>query len=72
MGLSVWAPDHRGHGHSSGERANIESVWAASADLDLLVNLVREQAPGGPLFLVGHSMGGLIATAYAARNTRIG
>lgn len=63
--LSVWAPDHRGHGRSEGERANIESVWSAVADLDLFVDLVRSQAPDGPLFLVGHSMGGLIATAYA-------
>lgn len=64
-GLTVWAPDHRGHGQSEGERANIESVWAAVADLDLFVDLVRESAPAGPLFLVGHSMGGLIAAAYA-------
>lgn len=64
-GLAVWALDHRGHGQSKGERANIESVWAAVADLDLFVDLVRESAPDGPLFLVGHSMGGLIAGAYA-------
>ncbi len=65
LSLSVWAPDHRGHGQSQGERANIESVWAAVADLDRFVDLVRSQAPEGPLFLVGHSMGGLIAAAYA-------
>lgn len=63
--LSVWASDHRGHGRSEGERANIESVWSAVSDLDLFVDLVRERAAGGPLFLLGHSMGGLIATAYA-------
>ena len=66
--LSVWAPDHRGHGRSQGERANIESVWAAVDDLDRFVDLVRSQAPDGPLFLVGHSMGGLIATAYAEQH----
>ncbi len=66
--LSVWAPDHRGHGRSLGERANIESVWAAVDDLDRFVDLVRSQAPDGPLFLVGHSMGGLIATAYAEQH----
>lgn len=63
--LAVWAPDHRGHGRSEGERANIESVWSAVADLDLFVDLVRSAAPDGPLVLVGHSMGGLIAAAYA-------
>lgn len=64
-GFTVWALDHRGHGHSAGDRANIESVWAAVADLDLFVDLVRSSTPDGPLFLLGHSMGGLIAAAYA-------
>jgi acylglycerol lipase len=63
--LSVWAPDHRGHGHSEGTRADIGTVSAAVADLGLFVEVVREQAPEGPLFLVGHSMGGLIAAAFA-------
>jgi alpha-beta hydrolase superfamily lysophospholipase len=64
-GFGVWGLDHRGHGQSSGERANIESVWTAVADLDLFVDLVRGEEPEGPLFLLGHSMGGLIAAAYA-------
>lgn len=64
-GASVWAPDHFGHGLSEGPRADIGSVWSAVSDLDLVVDLVRERQPEGPLFLVGHSMGGLIAAAYA-------
>jgi alpha-beta hydrolase superfamily lysophospholipase len=64
-GLGVWALDHRGHGQSEGERANIESVWTAVSDLDLFVDLVRETNPSDPLFLLGHSMGGFIAAAYA-------
>jgi acylglycerol lipase len=64
-GLAVWALDHRGHGQSEGERANIESVWAAVSDLDVFIDLVRESNPSDPLFLVGHSMGGFIAAAYA-------
>jgi lysophospholipase len=63
--LSVWALDYRGHGRSEGPRADIESVAAAVEDLTLFVELVREEMPAGPLFLVGHSMGGLIATAFA-------
>jgi alpha-beta hydrolase superfamily lysophospholipase len=67
-GLSVYALDHRGHGQSEGTRADIESVWKAVSDLDLFVDLVRSQAPDGPLFLLGHSMGGLIAAAYAVEH----
>ena len=64
-GFDVWALDHRGHGRSEGDRADIESVSAAVADLDLFVDVVAEAAPEQPTFLVGHSMGGLIAAAYA-------
>jgi acylglycerol lipase len=64
-GFTAWALDHRGHGQSKGLQANIESVAHAVADLDVFVDLVRGEEPGGPLFLLGHSMGGLIATAYA-------
>jgi len=67
-GLGVWAPDHRGHGQSEGPRADIESVGAAVDDLRLFVETVRGHAPDGPLFLVGHSMGGLIAAAFAERH----
>jgi len=64
-GVNVWALDHGGHGRSEGERANIESVGKAVADLDLFVDLVAESSSSRPIFLVGHSMGGLIAAAYA-------
>ena len=65
-GFDTWAPDHRGHGNSEGaERANIESVDLAVADLDVMVDLAAAAAHGAPVFVLGHSMGGLIATAYA-------
>lgn len=64
-GMSVWALDHGGHGLSEGDRGDIGSVASAVADLDLFVDVVRRSAPDGPLYMVGHSMGGLIAAAYA-------
>lgn len=64
-GIAVWAADLRGHGASSGERASVADV----ADLvdDALVALERAAAarPDRPLFVLGHSMGGLVATALA-------
>ncbi|MCU1448544.1 MAG: ytpA 1 [Acidimicrobiales bacterium] len=67
-GCAVWALDHRGHGQSEGARADIGSIQATVDDLDLFVDLVAEAAREKPLFLVGHSMGGLIATAYAEQH----
>ncbi len=64
-GFSTWALDHFGHGQSHGERASIGSLSRAVANLDAFVDLVATQDGGLPRFLLGHSMGGLIATAYA-------
>lgn len=63
-GARVYAIDHRGHGLSGGPRGHADSMDAFVADLDLLVTHARKEA-GGPVVLVGHSLGGLIAIAYA-------
>jgi alpha-beta hydrolase superfamily lysophospholipase len=60
-GFTTWALDHFGHGQSEGERASIGSLARAVANLDAFVDTVEGD---GPRFLLGHSMGGLIATAY--------
>jgi acylglycerol lipase len=64
-GLALHALDHRGHGHSEGRRAYIDRTRNLVADLDQVVVLTRERHPGVPLFLLGHSMGGWLALAYA-------
>jgi acylglycerol lipase len=65
-GYSLWALDHRGHGRSGGGRAVIDDLEAALADLDRLVELAGE-APRRKPYLLGHSMGGMLALAYAIR-----
>ena len=65
LGLRVYAPDHHGHGRSDGARAVIERLDIAVADLDALVVLAAAANPGLPVFMLGHSMGGLIALRYA-------
>ncbi|MET0287059.1 MAG: lysophospholipase [Polyangiales bacterium] len=63
-GLAVHAIDHRGHGNSGGERYEATHVDEFVADLDQLVDLVRAQDPGLPLYLLGHSAGGVMGCVY--------
>lgn len=63
--FSVCALDHRSHGRSDGTETFIDSYDLLLSDLDLVIAEARAAAPEQPVFLLGHSMGGAIATAYA-------
>jgi acylglycerol lipase len=63
-GYAVYALDHRGHGRTDGTRANVERFAHVRADLDTLLTKARGEHPGLPVFLLGHSLGGLIALDY--------
>ncbi len=67
-GYAVVAQDHRGHGRSSGPRAQIHRFDDYVDDLHLLASDARHTLPGLPVVLLGHSMGGLIAVRYALRH----
>ncbi|MDD5723077.1 MAG: lysophospholipase [Syntrophales bacterium] len=68
QGISIWAPDHRGHGQSGGPRGHVSSFYQYVDDLHTLVALSRDTlAEGSKIFLLGHSLGGLIALRFAAR-----
>lgn len=66
-GAAVYAPDHRGHGQSDGDRALVEDVDGIVDDLHAVAERARQGHAGVPLVLIGHSMGGLIATRFAQR-----
>jgi lysophospholipase len=69
-GYVVYGLDHQGHGRSAGKRGRI-SLAAAVTDLDqLIVTVSRARHPELPQFLLGHSMGGLIALRYAIAHQR--
>jgi alpha-beta hydrolase superfamily lysophospholipase len=64
-GATVVTPDHHGHGRSDGDRVLVEDIDEYVNDLHTVVTSARERHPGLPVALVGHSMGGMIATRYA-------
>lgn len=64
-GWAVYGLDHRGHGRSTGRRAHLDRYSDWLTDFDAFRLLVADRHPGLPIFLLGHSMGGQIALAYA-------
>ena len=64
---SVYSFDLRGNGKSPGQRGYINSWAELRADLKAFLNLVTNQEPSLPLFLIGQSMGGTIALDYVLR-----
>ncbi len=64
-GYAVHAYDMRGHGRSAGRRATLDDFGDLTADLDRFIRRVRRREPGRPIFLLGHSVGGVVVTLYA-------
>ncbi len=63
-GFTVFNHDHRGHGKSAGVRGDVEEFGFFISDLRKLVELARAENPDLPVFMVAHSLGGLIALSY--------
>jgi acylglycerol lipase len=63
-GLAVYALDHRGRGKSDGERFYVDRVEDYVDDLATMIGLAKSENPGLPVFLLGHSAGGVIACVY--------
>ncbi len=63
-GYSVYAFDLRGHGHSKGRRGALDDFGEFREDVQAFLGMVRE-AEQAPIFLAGHSLGGLIVLDYA-------
>lgn len=65
-GITIWALDHRGHGQSDGPRGHILNFGQYIDDLPTMVEMSKRGLPEGmKCFLLGHSMGGLIALNFA-------
>jgi alpha-beta hydrolase superfamily lysophospholipase len=63
----VLAYDQRGHGQSAGPRGGIAASDSLLADLAVVLDATRTAHPG-PLVLLGHSLGGLLAARFVAES----
>ncbi len=65
--ISTFAFDLRGHGKSEGIRSYVSRFEDYIADLTIIADLVKEISQQDKITLLGHSMGGLIASTYTSR-----
>jgi alpha-beta hydrolase superfamily lysophospholipase len=63
--LAVYAVDLRGRGRSDGERFYLQSFSDYVSDVSAIVQHAKKEEPGLPVFLLGHSAGGVVACVYA-------
>ncbi|MDJ0794069.1 MAG: alpha/beta hydrolase [Woeseiaceae bacterium] len=63
-GFALQALDHYGHGKSDGHGGHVPRFSVFLDGVAALLDDVKKTSDGAPLFLVGHSMGGLIAARF--------
>jgi alpha-beta hydrolase superfamily lysophospholipase len=66
-GLNVYMDDHRAFGRSGGVRGHVRRGTIYIDDLKRFLAEVQKRHPDAPLFLCGHSMGGMFATYLATQ-----
>ena len=67
-GFAVYALDLRGRGKSEGERFYVDKYSDYVDDLSRLISLAKSREPGLPVFLLGHSAGGVVSCGYAVEH----
>jgi len=65
---AVAALDHNGHGYSEGRPGHVNAFGDYLHDLAMFHRQLATRFPGVPMFLLGHSMGGLITSNYLLRH----
>ncbi len=63
-GYDVFAYDQKGHGTQAETLGYYADIMELTADLGAVVSLIKTNAPDLPLFVMGHSMGGLVTALY--------
>lgn len=62
--FAVYSLDQQGRGQSEGERFYTDNIYDSVADVDYIVELAKKEQPNLPLFILGHSAGGVLACLY--------
>ncbi|MDD4859103.1 MAG: lysophospholipase [Dehalococcoidales bacterium] len=65
-GYAVYCLDHCGHGKSEGARCYVPRFEDYLSDLGKMIDIIHREQPNNKIFLFGHSMGGMLAVAFAA------
>src|SRR5258707_954126 len=63
-GHATYAVDLRGRGRSDGERFYVDKFADYVSDITALMDVAKSRDPGLPVFLLGHSAGGVLACLY--------
>ncbi len=69
-GYAVYGIDHDGHGKSEGRKGYVERFKVFLDDYKKFYDFVSRENPGVKMFMFGHSMGGLLAVAYAVEHQK--
>jgi alpha-beta hydrolase superfamily lysophospholipase len=64
-GLAAFALDLRGRGKSDGARYYVDDITQYVADVAAVIRLAKSRHPGLPVFLLGHSAGGVVSCTFA-------
>jgi len=64
LGYAIYGVDHIGHGKSAGSRVYVERFEDFTDTLKDFSHMIRDWQPKKPIFLIGHSMGGLISSIF--------
>ncbi len=66
LGITLWMLDLRGHGQSGGKKGHVDAFDEYLEDVRYVLNLALDGKPAETkCFLLGHSMGGLVAILFA-------
>ncbi len=71
-GFIIYIHDARGHGRSGGKRGHVNSFLEFLDDLDRMIRIATKNEKVPKVYLMGHSMGGLVSLCYAEMGTNQG